>query len=274
MNAAQKHLKTTGVIGYGVILGLVVFVALSFVRSRIAQSEGVLIAYLAYALLAPVAIAITWYLNKRFNNLRPAQWGLYGRRPVQNFLYGFGFGIIGSISVTVLAASLFADIDIELQSPLLGTGASFISLLLFTLTTAIWEEHLFRGFALVTLLKRGLGVVPACLLSALVFTFPHVVWGNPLAHPLSLAAIFSLGVLMGYGYVLTGSIWIACGLHFAWNLAVEIIQYKDIGILSVPNYPEIRTELEIVEVLVLVVLAVGASWWLAYGGTAGRLRFD
>ncbi len=274
MNAARRHIRTIIVVGYGVALGLVVFVALSFARSRIAHSEGVLIAYLAYALLAPFAIAVTWYLNKRFNGLKPEQWGLYGRRPGRNFLYGFVFGIAGSIGVTVLAASLYADIDIEFRLSLIGSGASFISLLLHTLTTAIWEEHLFRGFALVTLLKHGMRVIPACLISALVFAMPHVVWGNPLAQPLSLVAIFSLGVLMGYSYVVTGSIWIACGLHFAWNLAVEIIRYKDIGILSVPNYPEIRTELETVEVLVLVLLAAGVSWWLSHRGAAAQLRFD
>ena len=274
MNAARKHFKTIVVVGYGVLLGLVVFVALSFARTRIAQSESVVIAYLAYALLAPFAIAVAWYLNLRFNNLGPRQWGLYGRRPARNFFSGFGLGMIGSIGVTVTAASLFADIDIRLQSPLSGSETGFLSLLLFTLTTAIWEEHLFRGFVLVTLLKRGLSIVAACLLSALVFTLPHVVWGNPLAHPLSLAAIFSLGVLMGYGYVLTGSIWIACGLHFAWNLAVEVIQYRDIGILSVPNYAEIRTELELVEVVVLILLAAAVSGWLVRKSPTARLQLE
>jgi membrane protease YdiL (CAAX protease family) len=78
------------------------------------------------------------------------------------------------------------------------------------------EEILMRGLLLsgLVLALRGRRTV-AILLSALAFGCIHL--SNPGATPLSVLGNALGGVIYGTAFLLGGSLWLAIGLHFAWN---------------------------------------------------------
>jgi membrane protease YdiL (CAAX protease family) len=81
-------------------------------------------------------------------------------------------------------------------------------------SSAYGEELAVRG-VLQRLLAEGIGGPGALTVSALVFGALHS-W-NPAATPLSIASIVAAGLLLGAAFELTGRLWFAMGLHFAWN---------------------------------------------------------
>ncbi len=93
---------------------------------------------------------------------------------------------------------------------------------------AVEEELWFRGYQLTNLAEglearvgrrasRGL----ALALSAVVFGLAHA--GNPHASWLSTANVAIAGILLGVTFALTGRLWLAIGLHFAWNTAQAVL---------------------------------------------------
>lgn len=111
----------------------------------------------------------------------------------------------------------------------------------------IGEEMVFRGLFLQGLLRRGVNLVPAILASALVFAISHL---NPLAFP----SLLELGVLFGFLYARTRSVWPSMAAHFGSNLTATLLYSlsKD----QAPAELDIRAELP-------SLLAFSALGWLA-----------
>jgi uncharacterized protein len=87
------------------------------------------------------------------------------------------------------------------------------------------EEILFRG-VIFRLLEESLGTWIALIISAALFGLIHL--GNPNATVLAAVAIaFEAGVMLAAAYVLTRRLWLAMGMHAAWN-------FTQSGIFSVP----------------------------------------
>ena len=77
------------------------------------------------------------------------------------------------------------------------------------------EEVVFRG-VLFRIVEESLGTWIALGLTSLLFGFAHM--SNPNATAFSSFAIaMEAGVLLGAAYVLTRRLWLAVGIHFAWN---------------------------------------------------------
>ena len=77
------------------------------------------------------------------------------------------------------------------------------------------EEILFRGVFL-RIAEESLGTWLALLISSVLFAAVHT--ANPGASVFSTVAIFlEAGVLLGAAYILTRRLWMAIGIHFAWN---------------------------------------------------------
>jgi membrane protease YdiL (CAAX protease family) len=100
-----------------------------------------------------------------------------------------------------------------------ASGVNHWSVLIVPLTTAIvsgfLEEILFRGI-LFRIAEEGLGTWSALLISALLFGFLHL--GNPNATLAGAVAIaVEAGILLAAAYMLTRRLWLAIGIHFAWN---------------------------------------------------------
>lgn len=80
---------------------------------------------------------------------------------------------------------------------------------------AVCEEALFRGF-LLRGLKRVIGGDAAVIFSAALFALGH-------DSVMALLPIFSFGLVLGYVYDRTGSLWVPIGLHAAFNAATMTI---------------------------------------------------
>lgn len=97
--------------------------------------------------------------------------------------------------------------------------------LCLSLASGTIEEILMRG-VLFRLLEESLGTWIALAISAAVFGALHL--ANPGASLLAAAAIaFEAGILLGAAYVLTRRLWLAIGIHVAWN-------FTQSGLFSVP----------------------------------------
>ncbi len=93
------------------------------------------------------------------------------------------------------------------------------------LLVALFEELLARGYPLRNF-AQGFNIAPlgpqraillCWLLTSLVFGFGH--YANPHVTLLELISISVAGLMIGLGYILTGSLSFSIGLHTAWNFA-------------------------------------------------------
>ena len=99
------------------------------------------------------------------------------------------------------------------------TGSNPVSAVVPTFAVAVAsgyvEEVVFRG-VLFRIVEESLGTWIALALTSLLFGFAHM--SNPNATVFSSFAIaMEAGVLLGAAYVLTRRLWLAVGIHFAWN---------------------------------------------------------
>jgi CAAX protease family protein len=106
-------------------------------------------------------------------------------------------------------------------------GAPFaISILFpaaFFVCVGFYEETVFRGYQLKNAAEglnypalgpRG-AILLAWVLSSVLFAVPHA--DNPNATPISTLNLVFAGLMLGFGYVLSGELAIPIGLHITWN---------------------------------------------------------
>jgi membrane protease YdiL (CAAX protease family) len=83
--------------------------------------------------------------------------------------------------------------------------------------SAFLEEVMFRGI-IFKIVEEVVGTWLALLISAVMFGLLHL--GNPDATLIgSMAIVVEAGVLLAAAYMFTRRLWLAIGIHFAWNFA-------------------------------------------------------
>jgi membrane protease YdiL (CAAX protease family) len=159
------------------------------------------------------------------------------RRPVRDLGLGLdrawwadlGFGLLlgaGLISALFGVELALGWVSVEGALATSGTRASFVPALLFPVATFLcvgfYEELIHRGYqirnaaeGLSGLLGQRAAVLAAWALSSAFFGILHA--QNPNATLLSTLNISLAGILLGCGYVLTGSLATPIGLHITWN---------------------------------------------------------
>jgi membrane protease YdiL (CAAX protease family) len=108
----------------------------------------------------------------------------------------------------------------------------------FFAVAAAAEEALFRGYAFQALVQ-GIGAWPAVLLSSAAFALAHI--KNPSVDAVALANIFAAGVMLGWAYLRTRSLWFATAVHLGWNWAMSaVLQFPVSGLpREVPLFDEV-----------------------------------
>ncbi|GAA2593377.1 type II CAAX endopeptidase family protein [Winogradskya consettensis] len=107
-----------------------------------------------------------------------------------------------------------------------GSIGGFLITLGIMSSVAVNEEMLFRG-VIFRIMEERLGTVVALVISSVLFGLTHLVnhgatvWGT-------VAIAIEGGTMMVAAYVLTRSLWLPIGIHFAWNLT-------EAGIFGVPT---------------------------------------
>lgn len=143
-----------------------------------------------------------------------------------------------------------------------GSSAAARGLLLLTAARFVavaWYEELFaRGYLLQTL-RGPVGFTAANILSASVFAGLHL--ANPGASLPAMLGVFLAGLLLGYAFGITGSLYLPMAFHFAWNLTQAMLGFP----VSGNRFPGL---------LVLVREGPASLTGGAFGPEAGLLGFS
>ncbi|MGI8611066.1 MAG: CPBP family intramembrane glutamic endopeptidase [Sphingomicrobium sp.] len=124
---------------------------------------------------------------------------------------GLAFGAL--LFAVIVAVAAIADVYNIIGEG--GTGDLVRVLVTIAIVPAFMEELLFRGILFRWLEEFG-GSWFALALTSALFGLAHMF--NPNATALSSFAIaLEAGVLLGGAYMLTRNLWMAIGLHAAWN---------------------------------------------------------
>lgn len=177
--------------------------------------------FIGYAFLM-ASILIATAICLRFLDRRPF-WSIgyyFHRRWWRDYLVGTGMAaamiaIIVGIEWAAGTVSLrWSDIPgDEIVSGLL-IGLAFFNL------AAAFEELMFRGYPLQTLLRDLHPVWPVLITSAL-FGIVHA--GNPHVSPLALINTVLAGVWLAVAYLKTRSLWLPTSLHWSWNWTMNSV---------------------------------------------------
>lgn len=173
------------------------------------------------AALAVALLVASYAMMRRVEGRALADLGLpWGRGAVA----GLGRGsVIGAVLIASLVA-LQALVGWLRPQAAAGTPGEWLSkasalALLFAVAAAA-EELLFRGYAF-RVLVGAFGWVLAVIVSSALFALMHV--ANPGADRLALLNIGLAGALMAVAYLRSGSLWLAIGLHWAWNWVMAVV---------------------------------------------------
>ena len=158
-------------------------------------------------------------------------------------------GALGELGVgTLIGLGLLAIIIAILW--LLGyyrvTGANDGSVLIMALVanvpSGLIQEILFRG-VIFRIIDETLGTWFALAISALLFGLVHILMAQ--ATVLSTFSIMlEAGILLGAAYMLTHRLWLAIGMHIAWDVANDgIFGVGASGISGTPIQGLLRAEL-------------------------------
>jgi membrane protease YdiL (CAAX protease family) len=121
-----------------------------------------------------------------------------------------GFVLIAIATWFVWLLGGFEILDVR------GRG-EFWTMLSVAIFSGPFEETLFRGVGL-RLLEQRVGTGWALAMTSAFFGFAHL--HNPDSTLFAALAItFEAGILLGAAYLLTRRLWLAIGIHSAWNFA-------------------------------------------------------
>ncbi|HZT43602.1 MAG TPA: CPBP family intramembrane glutamic endopeptidase [Chthonomonadaceae bacterium] len=161
------------------------------------------------AFLAAVVVAV--YIERR----EVRSLGLaFTHRWLKDFGLGFGLGVLmlSLVVLTLVGLGVYRIHGLnEGAGPALMWG---VILGLGFLGVGLFEEFAFRGYLLQNLLD-GLGLPAATIISCLVFAAVHT--SNPGENPLGILEVLCAGILLLVPVLRTRALWMAVGLHAAWD---------------------------------------------------------
>jgi len=180
-------------------------------------SENSLLAFaLPYIVLLMAAVLVGWLCGRFLENLPFRALGCWF---TSNWLKDLALGLIfgaAAMSVAALITVIFGATSFQFnlaagQSAILLTLA--VSLGIFIIGAAS-EEALFRGYILQTFVRANLAWL-AITLTSLFFAAGHLT--NPGANYIAILNTVLAGIWFSVAYLKTRTLWLAFGLHLAWN---------------------------------------------------------
>ena len=130
------------------------------------------------------------------------------------------------------------------------------NLLIIALIPAIGEELTFRGVVQQALVKGCKNIHVGIILSAAIFSFIHFQFYG------FLPRMF-LGMLLGYMFYITGSLWMSILMHFVNNGSVVLIYYlnnKGITNVDAEHFGSVESVGLVIASLVVTVILIVWSW--------------
>ena len=136
-------------------------------------------------------------------------------------------------------------------------GGLLLNLLVIALIPAVGEELTFRGVLQQGLMRRVKSPHVAILLSAAIFSFIHFQFYG------FLPRMF-LGILLGYMFYITGSLWTSIAMHFVNNGTAVVLYYlNNKGIIDIDpeHFGEMQYSWLITISFVVTAALIAWSWW-------------
>ncbi len=167
-----------------------------------------------------VSWLLLWFIYKK--NL-----AVLGFRPTKNRLMNFFVGLFIAASCCILyqiMTTSFVNNSWRLNKQM--TGKIFLESSRWTFISVLYEELIFRGALLYIAIKK-IGVLKACILSAVCFGIYHWFTFNAFGNPVMMIFTFLMTAIVGFtwafAFAKTGSLFLATGLHLGWNLVYNIV---------------------------------------------------
>ncbi|HSQ59572.1 MAG TPA: type II CAAX endopeptidase family protein [Acidobacteriota bacterium] len=135
---------------------------------------------------------------------------------------GLGIAVGSAPALVVVGAGLafgFATTDVVFEGGALQSGA-IAAAALAMLLVSVWEEILWRGYALQQI-AQGAGKWIAALATSALWALAHL--GNEGANVSGLLETGLSGVILAWIVMRTGSLWFAFGYHVAWNVVSAVV---------------------------------------------------
>jgi uncharacterized protein len=176
---------------------------------------GLLSAFIAVVLgWASYALYLRWIEHRRPTELR-------GPGALAELAAGVGLGVLAfSLCVAVLGVA-----GVYRVTGVRDFGIATIPFLV-AIASGVIEEIVFRG-VIFRLVEDTLGTWWALLISSALFGIGHLL--SPNATLLAaLAIVFEAGIMLAAAYLLTRRLWLAIGIHAAWN-------FTQSGVFSMPT---------------------------------------
>jgi membrane protease YdiL (CAAX protease family) len=149
----------------------------------------------------------------------------------------------------------------------------------WNIISVLFEELIFRGVLLYILIKR-LGATKAIIISAVGFGIYHWfsfgVIGNPMGMAIAFISTGLMGLVLGYAYAKTFSLYIPIAIHFGWNLTqIFIFSQGPIGdgIFVPADHAPFRTDSYLVFFIasfLSVILVLVINYFLLKENEAGN----
>jgi len=217
------------VLGMQVVVSLVVMAAMHFggwdVRLLTPRQQGIFMAASYIGSMLPACVAVWAYRRARQGGSGLGHFRTKGVNPVL-LLWGF----LAMAAAGVVCEPLLARLP-EVPSEVYGRGIwAFLTL---TIAAPILEETLCRGVVLESLRGRY-GTVAAWWGSALFFGVLHL-------QPALVLNAFVIGLILGYVYILTDSLWATMILHALNNAVAYLLLATGHGELLLVDLVESRT---------------------------------
>ena len=136
-------------------------------------------------------------------------------------------------------------------------GGLLLNLLVIALIPAVGEELTFRGVLQQGLMRRMKNPHLAIIISAAIFSFIHFQFYG------FLPRMF-LGILLGYMFYITGSLWTSIAMHFVNNGTAVVLYYlNNKGIIDIDPETFGSTQYPWLTTISLIVTAtlIGWCWW-------------
>lgn len=161
------------------------------------------------ALILAALLILLWKLLRRYlEGSRDAEFSGPGSGIELGAGLAFGFVLFSSMAGFVWVLGGLEVLGLR------GMGA-FWSMLAMAIVSGTSEEIVFRGI-LFRHIETMLGSWGALIITSVLFGAGHLM--NPDASPFAAFAIaMEAGILLGAAYMLTRHLWLAIGIHGAWN---------------------------------------------------------
>lgn len=199
------------VFGLQIVAGVVLALYMAFAgldaETMDPADRGWLLALTYVGSMLPATLLVFWYRRMRGGRGRVCRFSKRGFEPML-LLWAF----VLMLAVSVVCEPLFALLP---DPPVQQLGSGLWTLLSVAVAAPLLEETICRGVVLGSLRERY-GVVAAWVLSSAFFGVLHV-------QPLLVVNAFVLGLIFGFVYLATDSLWSVIILHALNNLVSYLL---------------------------------------------------